>query len=108
MSGKNELVIVFCTVPDDATAEKLAKGLIEERLAACVNAISGVTSFYRWHGKLEADSEIQLVIKTSSGRFAELAAWITANHPYDVPEVVALPAAHVSEDYLAWAIEQTT
>ena len=108
MSRENELLVVFCTVPDDATAEKLAKGLIEERLAACVNAISGVKSFYRWQGKLEVDTEIQLLIKTREGQFDALAAWITANHPYEVPEIVALPADQVSEDYLRWALEQTS
>lgn len=108
MSRESELVVVFCAVPDEAAAKKLAKGLIEGRLAACVNAIPGVKSFYRWQGELEVDTEIQLLIKTRSGRFAELAAWITANHPYDVPEIVALPADQVNEDYLAWAVEQTT
>ena len=108
MSAENELIVVLCTVPDDATAEKLANGLVEEQLAACVNAIPGVKSFYRWQGKLEADTEIQLVIKTRSARFDELAAWIKANHPYDVPEIVAIPAAHASDEYLAWAIEQSS
>lgn len=108
MSREDEPVVVLCTVPDEAAAERLAKGLIEERLAACVNAISGMKSYYRWRGKLEVDSEIQLVIKTRRGRFGELAAWITANHPYEVPEIVALPADQVNEDYLRWALEQTT
>lgn len=108
MSTENELLVVLCTVPNEATAEKLAKGLIEERLAACVNAIPGLSSYYRWQGKLEVDSEIQLLIKTRRGRFDELAAWIQANHPYDVPELVALPAERVSECYLAWAVEQTS
>lgn len=108
MSTENELLVVLCTVPNEATAEKLAKGLVEERLAACVNAIPGLSSYYRWQGKLEVDSEIQLLIKTRRGRFDELAAWIQANHPYDVPELVALPAERVSESYLAWAVEQTS
>jgi periplasmic divalent cation tolerance protein len=108
VNAESELIVVLCTVPDDPTAEKLAKGLVEERLAACVNAISGVKSFYRWQGKLEADQEIQLVIKTRRGRFDELAAWIKANHPYEVPEIMAIPAADVSDEYLAWAIEQST
>lgn len=108
MSRDNELLVVFCTVPDEGTAAKLANGLIEERLAACVNAIPGVKSFYRWQGRLEVDSEIQLVIKTRAGQFDALAAWINANHPYDVPEIVALPADQVNEEYLRWAIEQTT
>jgi len=108
VSAENQLVVILCTVPDEATAEKLATGLVEERLAACVNAIPGVRSFYRWRGKIEADTEIQLVIKTRSERFDELAAWISANHPYDVPEIVAIPANRVSKAYLAWAVEQTS
>ena len=107
MSGDDELVLVLCTVPDEATAEKLGKGLVEARLAACVNAIPGLKSYYRWQGKVEIDSEIQLLIKTRGGRFEELAAWIQANHPYDVPEIIAVAAERVSESYLAWAVEQT-
>jgi periplasmic divalent cation tolerance protein len=108
VSAENQLVVVLCTVPDEATAEKLAKDLVEERLAACVNAIPGVRSFYRWQGKIESDTEVQLVIKTRRGRFDELAAWIKANHPYEVPEIVAVPAERVSEEYLAWAVQQTS
>jgi periplasmic divalent cation tolerance protein len=108
VSTENELIVVLCTAPDDPTAEKLANGLVEERLAACVNAIPGVKSFYRWEGKIEVDAEIQLLIKTRRGRFDELAAWIKAHHPYDVPEIVAIPADQVSDDYLTWAVEQTT
>ncbi len=107
MSGDDELVLVLCTVPDEATAEKLGKGLVEARLAACVNAIPGLKSYYRWQGKVEIDSEIQLLIKTRRGRFDELAAWIQANHSYDVPEIIAVAAERVSESYLAWAVEQT-
>lgn len=108
MGVDNELLVILCTAPDHPTAEKLARGLLEERLAACVNAISGVKSFYRWQGKIEADDEIQLLIKTPRRRFDEVAAWLKANHPYDVPEIVALPAEKVSEEYLSWALEQTS
>lgn len=108
MNTNDELVLVLCTVPDAAAAEKLAQGLIDGRLAACVNAIPGLTSYYRWQGKVEVDSEVQLLIKTRRGRFDELATWIEANHPYDVPEIVALAADQVSDTYLAWAVEQTS
>ena len=108
MSAEDKLVVVLCTVPDEATAERLAKGLVEERLAACVNAIPGVKSFYRWQGKIESDTEVQLVIKTRADRFDALAAWISENHPYEVPEIVAIPADRVSEGYFAWAVEQTS
>jgi len=108
VSGEDELIVVLCTVPEAETAQRLAKGLVEERLAACVNAIPGVKSYYRWQGKIETESEIQLVIKTRRGRFDALAAWIEANHPYELPELVAIPADRASEAYLAWAVEQTT
>ncbi len=108
MSAEDPLLVVLCTVPDAEVAERLANGLVESRLAACVNAISGVKSFYRWEGNLESEAEVQLVIKTRQGRYDELAKWIHKNHPYDVPELIALPAASVSESYLAWVIAETT
>jgi periplasmic divalent cation tolerance protein len=107
VGAENELIVVLCTVPDEATAERLAHGLVEGGLAACVNAIGGVKSFYRWEGKILVDSELQLIIKTRRGRFDDLAAWVRANHPYEVPEIVAIPAERVSNEYLAWAVEQT-
>ena len=108
MSAGKELLVVLCTVPDEVAAEKLARGLVEERLAACVNAIPGVKSFYRWQGRIEAQGEIQLLIKTHPDRFDDLAAWLEESHPYDVPEIIALPAERVSDSYLAWAVEQTS
>ena len=108
MSAEDRLIVILCTVPDEATAERIGKALVEERLAACVNAIPGVKSFYRWQGKIETDTEIQLVIKTPSDRFDALAAWISENHPYEVPEIVAIPAEHVSEACFAWAVKQTS
>ena len=108
MKAESELIVVLCTVPDEDTAQRLARGLVEARLAACVNAIPGVKSYYRWKGKTEVDSEIQLLIKTQRARFDELEAWIRANHPYEVPEIVALAADRVSESYLRWALEETS
>jgi periplasmic divalent cation tolerance protein len=104
----SELIVILCTAPDESTARMLARGLVERRLAACVNAISGVKSVYRWQNSIEEDDEIQLVIKTQPGRFEEVAAWLADNHPYDVPEVIALPVGKVSEGYLRWAIGETT
>lgn len=107
MTAENQLLVVLCTVPDEQVAEQLAAGLVEARLAACVNAISGVKSFYRWEGNLESEAEVQLVIKTRRQRYEALADWIREHHPYDVPEIVALPADQVSESYLAWVIGET-
>ncbi len=108
MNADDELLVVLCTVPDAAAAEKLAKGLVDARLAACVNAVPGVTSVYRWQGKVEIDTETQLLIKTRRAQFDEVAAWIEANHPYDVPEIVAVAAEQVSDNYLAWVLKQTS
>ena len=79
---------------------------LDAHLAACVNAITGVKSFYRWKGKIESDSEVQLLIKTQPDRFDEIARWLEEHHPYEVPEIVALPADKVSDAYLQWAITQ--
>ena len=102
----SELIVILCTAPDEAVAERLARGLVEAGLAACVNAIPGVKSFYRWKGKIESDSEVQLLIKTQPKHFDEITKWLKTHHPYEVPELVALPADKVSEDYLQWAIAQ--
>ena len=107
VTGDNELIVVFCTVPDDATAEHLARGLVERKLAACVKIIPGVRSFYRWEGKIEVGSEIQLLIKTRRAHFEAIDTWIHREHPYDVPELVALLASHVGGPYAEWAAEQT-
>ena len=103
----SDLIVILCTAPDEPTAGILARGLIEGRLAACVNAISSVKSFYRWQGKIETEAEVQLIIKTQHQRFDEVAEWIRANHPYEVPEIIALPAAHVNDENLQWAIGET-
>ena len=107
MSATFELIVILCTAPDEATAERLAQGLVDARLAACVNVVPGVRSYYRWQDKMECEGEVQLLIKTRRSRFDDVAAWIATHHPYDVPELVALSASRVSQSYLAWALEQT-
>jgi periplasmic divalent cation tolerance protein len=105
--SNTDLIVILCTAPDEGIAEELSRGLVRERLAACVNVISGLKSVYRWQGKIEEDSEVQLVIKTRRGRFDDVAAWLKDKHPYDVPEIIALPADHVSDEYLQWALGET-
>ena len=102
-----ELVVVFCTVPDAAEGRALGRMLVERRLAACVNVVDGLTSIYRWQGTIHEDPESLLVIKTRRSAFAALAEALAAAHPYEVPEVVALPAAAVHAPYLDWALKQT-
>lgn len=100
-------LIVLCTVPDTATADRIAAALVEERLAACVNALAGVSSTYRWEGKVQRGTEVLLVIKTAADRFTALATRIRSLHPYSVPEIVALPLAAGSHPYLDWITECT-
>ena len=94
--------VVLVTAPDEVTGRRLARGLVEQSLAACVNVLAGVTSVYRWEGAVTEDAECLLVIKTVRGRLREVEAWIAREHPYDVPEFIALAPAQVAGDYLAW------
>jgi len=103
----NEIILVLCVAPDEATAHSLASGLVEARLAACVNVISGVRSSYWWQGKVETSDEVKLFIKTRRGNYGGVEAWIHEHHPYDVPEVLALPAVEASEPYARWLLEYT-
>lgn len=95
-------IVVLITCPDAATGERLAHSMVEERLAACVNLIPGVTSLYRWEDKLCRDAEILLLVKTRRGRLAALTRRVKALHPYSLPEIVALPILAGSAEYLRW------
>jgi len=102
-----DLVVVLTTL--DATviedAERLARQLVEERLAACVNVLPPMVSFYRWQGSITRDSERQLVIKTTRDRLAALENRIGALHPYELPEFLVLPVVEASAAYAAWVRE---
>src|SRR5579863_8313127 len=95
-------IVTFCTVPDRESGEGIAAALVEERLAACVNLIPGLTSIYRWQGKVEKAAECLLVIKTTAARFEALKARIKALHPYETPEIIAVPITHGDNAYLNW------
>jgi periplasmic divalent cation tolerance protein len=95
-------IVVLCTCASADEAERLARELVGARLAACVNVVPGVRSFYRWQGKLEDAAEHLLLIKSSRERFGELRAAIERLHSYDVPEVVALPIVDGAPNYLSW------
>lgn len=94
--------MVLVTAPDAEVAERLARALVEERLAACVNVIPGVRSIYRWEGAIEEDAELLLLVKTHEARLDALAARVKELHPYALPEVLALAAAGGSAAYLDW------
>jgi len=93
---------VLVTAPNVEVATDLARALVDERLAACVNLIPGIRSFFRWEGQVQNEDEVLLVIKTGSDRCDALARRVQELHPYDVPEVLALPAVGGSTAYLDW------
>jgi periplasmic divalent cation tolerance protein len=95
-------LVVLTTFGSESDAASAARTLVEEKLAACVNVLSGVRSIYRWKDALCDEPEVLCVIKTTPGRFEALRARLVALHPYEVPEVVALPVASAHPPYLAW------
>jgi periplasmic divalent cation tolerance protein len=97
-----EVLILVCTCPDAATARRLAGGLLESKLAACVNILPEIRSMYRWQGELHDDGEALMVVKTVQRAYAEVEAWLLQHHPYDVPEVLAVPVQAGSAAYLEW------
>jgi periplasmic divalent cation tolerance protein len=95
-------LVALSTVGKPEDAERIARALVEKGVAACVNIVPGVLSVYRWKGQVERDAELLLVIKTTADRFADLERELRALHPYEVPELVALPIEAGSEAYLSW------
>ncbi len=100
-----QALVVLSTAPDESTAVALAEALVEARVVACVNLVPGVRSLYWWDGKVQDDAEVLMVCKTDAERLDAVTAAIVDQHPYDCPEVVALPIAGGSEGYLAWIDE---
>ena len=96
------MLVVLTTTPTIEEAEDLAKKIVEAKLAACVQVLPQMKSFYFWEGKVQEDSEYLLLIKTLEDKFSDLAKFIQTHHSYDVPEIVALDAAKVSDSYLGW------
>ncbi|AWN24351.1 divalent-cation tolerance protein CutA [Deinococcus irradiatisoli] len=94
-------LVVMVTVPPAAAAE-LARALVEHRLAGCVNMVPGVQTVYRWGSEVAEEPETLLLIKTNGERYPELERFIKERHPYEVPEIVALPVDRASPDFLRW------
>ena len=103
----SDVVALLLTAPDEETGRRIARALVEERLAACVNVLPGVCSIYRWKGAVEEASEVMLVAKTRASRAAALAARVRALHPYELPEVLALPVTDGSQAYLRWVVAES-
>jgi periplasmic divalent cation tolerance protein len=97
-----DVVLVLTTAPAGERAELLARTLVDEHLAACVNVYPPMVSVYRWRGALERDSEQQIVIKTTSARVPDLRARLSGLHPYELPELLVLQVSDGSPAYLAW------
>ena len=102
-----DLILILTTMPDDDRADGLARTLVEERLAACVNVHAPMASTYRWQGGVEAERERQVVMKTTRDRLAALEARLRALHPYELPELVVIDAAG-SEAYVRWLQDSTS
>ncbi len=104
----SEYVLVLTTLPGDTDASAFARAVVEERLAACVNVLSPMESFYRWEGNVQRDVERQIVMKTSRARIAALWERMRELHPYDVPEFIVVPIVEGNDGYLRWIGESTT
>jgi len=100
-------LIILCTCPDLATAERIAETVVGERLAACVNIVPGLTSIYYWEGQIQRDAELLLLIKTRQEIYPLLEARIRELHPYQTPEIVALPIQTGAAAYLDWIADNT-
>ena len=96
-----QLILILTTMPDDDRADALARSLVDERLAACVNVHGPMASTYRWKGRVEREAERQLVIKTTAERRAAVEARLRELHPYELPEIVVLTAA-AGDEYASW------
>ncbi len=95
-------VVIFITAGSAEEAERIARRLVEERLAACVNVVPGVTSIYRWEGRVHRDAEVLLIAKTVEANLPKVVRRVKELHSYDVPEVLAVSAVGGSPEYLAW------
>lgn len=104
----DEPIVILCTVPSVEVGEALGRSLVEARLAACVNIVPGVMSIYRWQDEMQRESEAQLLIKTRASLLERASEHLRANHPYDVPEILALPSAGGSEAYRRWIVDSTS
>lgn len=97
-----DAIVIYCTVPDKRVSQEIAKYLVKHHLAACVSAIDKVESVFSWDGEMEKEKEILLMIKTLRTNFEKIKAVITDLHPYNVPEIIALPIVDCSKEYIQW------
>lgn len=102
-----EAILIITNLPDQESALKLAQKLIVERLSACVNVLSGCTSVYRWQGKTETTTEVPVFIKTLASHYQQVENAIRQTHPYELPEIIAVPIENGLPEYLRWIAAET-
>ncbi len=102
-----EPLLILTNMPDQDSAEELARALVESGAAACVNVLAACRSIYRWRGALETAAEIPLLIKTSGEHYPRVEAIVRAQHPYELPELIALPITNGLPAYLDWLVTET-
>ncbi|HJV82548.1 divalent-cation tolerance protein CutA [Noviherbaspirillum sp.] len=102
-----QALLVLTNIPDETTAHAIARRVVEGRFAACVNLLPAVRSVYQWQGVVEEAGEVTMLIKTTQARYAELEAEIKAAHPYEVPEIIAVPITAGLPEYLGWVDSET-
>ncbi len=104
----SDALLVLCSCPDQVIAEQLAQTMVSQKLSACVQIVPGITSIYRWEEKICQENEVLLVIKTAADMIKTLTRWLVREHPYDVPEVIALPISAGSQIYIDWLLNNST
>jgi len=107
MSDMDGYCLIYSSCPDEKTAQELANALVDRRLAACVSVLPGMTSVYVWQGQRESSREVLLMIKTMAARYDEVETLLRERHPYELPEVIAVPIECGLPDYLNWIESRT-
>jgi periplasmic divalent cation tolerance protein len=102
-----DTLLVLSNLPDRASADRLAQALVERRLAACVNILAPCRSVYRWEGAVESAEEYPLLIKTTADRYPAVEEAIRGLHPYELPEIIAVPLSAGLPGYLQWVVDET-
>ena len=98
--------VVYISIPQDE-ADRMARSLVEERLAACVNIVPKISSYFWWDDKVQHDDEALLIVKTTVEKFPRLMEFVLENHPYELPEIIGLPLVSAFPDYVAWVKAET-
>ena len=99
--------VVYISIPREE-ADKMSRELVANRLAACVNVLPKITSYFWWEDEVQSDEESLLIVKTTEERFDELLSFVRENHPYELPEVIAMPLANAFGDYVDWVKQETS